>query len=885
MSDWLRTQAARIRGLLTRRRDDQDFSQEIVAHLALLTEENVRRGMTPDEARRAARIRMGGVAQLRESHRELNGLPWLETLLQDVRYAARTLHKSPGFAAAAVLVLALGVSASASIFAFVDAALLRPLPYPNQTRLVGVTESVALFPRANLSYPDYLDWKRLNTVFTSLEVFTGRGYLLRTPAGTRPVPGAAVSAGFFHTLGIAPALGRDFYPGEDAPGAARTVILTYAAWQKWFGGRKDAIGETVTLGGVPHTIVGVLPRDFAFAPTGPAELWTTYRKSDGGCAPNRSCHNLDGVARLKDGVSVQAALAEMKSIAQALEKQYPDSNRGQGASVVPLSGVIVGPVTPIILLLFGGAALLLLIACVNVTSLLLVRSEGRQREIAVRRTLGASGARLVRQFATEGVILAALGGSLGLLSAGWLMRLITTLMIPAGVIAYVPFLRGLGVNVHVAAFAGVVSLAAAALFTATPSARLSARRLREGLTEGGRSSTGILWRRFGSNLVVAELTIAVVLLAGGGLLTKSLYRLLHVGLGFQPDHLAAVDVALPQVGYGKDEQKIALGREIVRRVSALPGVQSAALAMQLPVSFNGNTDWIRFVGRPYSGEHNEVNERDVSSDYFKTLQARLERGRYFTDDEDESKPKVAIINQALARKYFPGQDPVGQKIGDTQLTPKSIREIVGVVDDVHEAALDSDTWPTEYLPINQSTDSNFSVIARTSQAPDAVLTEVDAAINQIDPGLGTNGEASMEQRIHDSPSAYLHRSSAFLVGGFAAVALLLGVIGLYGVIAYSVSQRTREIGIRMALGAQRGSVYRLVLTEAAWLAGCGIALGLLCSIGAATLMRTLLFGITATDLPTLATVAALLGLSALAATYIPARRAVKVDPMVALRYE
>lgn len=884
MFSWLRLMALRLHGLLTRRGIDREFDQELGAHLALLTDENIRRGMTPEEARRAAHLRLGGVTQLRETNRELHGLPWLETLAQDAGYAARMLRKNPGFAAIAALVLALGICASAGIFAFVDAAMIKPLPYPNPTRLVDVTERVALFPRGNLSYPDYLDWKRLNNVFTSLDVYRGIGYLLRTPAGTQPVQAASVSAGFFRTLGIAPALGRDFYASEDSSGAPQTVILTYAAWQKFFGGRKDAVGETVSLSGVPHTIVGVLPRDFQFAPTGPAELWTTLRTSDGECALRRSCHDLYGIARLKNGVSVPAALADMTSIAQALEKQYPDSNRGQGAAVSPLSEVIVGQVTPIILLLFAGAGLLLLIACVNVTSLLLVRSEGRRREIAVRRTLGASGPRLVRQFATEGLMLAGLGGALGLISAGWLMRLISGL-IPADIIGYVPFLRGLTLNMHVTAFACAISLAAAALFTLTPSLRLSGSRLREGLTEGGRSSTGILWRRFGSNLVVAELAIAVVLLAGGGLLSKSLYRLLHVGLGFQPDHLATVDVALPQVGYEKDEQKVALGREIVRRVSALPGVKSAAITGQLPVTFNGNTDWIRFVGRPYSGEHNEVNERDVGADYFTTLQARLERGRYFTDADDESKPNVAIINEALARKYFPGQDPIGQKIGDTQLTPKSIKEIVGVVDDVHEAALDSDTWPTEYLPINQSTDSYFSVVARTSQAPDSVLPELDAVIHRIDPGLGTVGEASMEQRIHNSSSAYLHRSSAFLVGGFAAVALLLGVIGLYGVIAYSVNQRTREIGVRMALGAERGAVYRLVLGEAVRLAGIGIVIGLLCSVGAASLMRNLLFGTTAADPLTLTGVAATLAAAALAASYIPARRATKVDPMEALRYE
>jgi macrolide transport system ATP-binding/permease protein len=873
-----------IKQLLSRRRLYSDLSDEIQEHLAEKIEELVASGMSREEATYAARREFGNATLIEERSREVWQWPSIENILMDVRYALRMLWKNPGFTTVAVLVLALGICASVAIFAFVDAALIKPLPYPNPDSLVFVTESVALFPRANLSYPDYLDWKRLNKVFDSLDVFTGTGYLLKTPAGTQPVPGARISAGFFRTLGVAPALGRDFHEGEDSPGAPQTVILSYGAWQKWFGGKKDVIGQSVSLSGVPYTVIGVLPREFQFAPRGDAHLWTTYRTSENSCALRRSCHNLYGIARLKDGISVPAALADMKSIAQQLEKQYPDSNRGQGASVLPLSEVIVGDVRPIFLMLFGGAGLLLLIACVNVTSLLLTRSEGRRQEIAVRRAVGASSARLFRQFATEGLLLAVLAGGLGLISAEWVMRLLARL-IHADFMAYMPFLQGLSLNFRVMLFAGVVSVGAAVLFTLTPTWRLRSLRLQEGLTEGGRTSSGTLWRRFGFNLVVVELVVAVVLLVGAGLLGKSLYRLLHVDLGFEPDHLATLDVALPQVGYEKNDAVVRLGREIVRRMSSVPGVKSAAIAMQLPVSFNGNTDWIRFVGRPYSGEHNEVNQRDVSSAYFTTLRARLLSGRYFTDSDDESKPNVVIINQALAGKYFPGEDPIGQKIGDTELSPKSLREIIGVVGDIREGALESENWPTEYLPSNQSPDTYFSVVVRTSQAPQSVLTTLDTVIHQIDPGLGTVGEATMEQRIHDSSTAYLHRSSAWLVGGFATLALLLSVVGLYGVIAYSVSQRTREIGVRMALGAQRGAVYRLILNEAGWLAGCGIGLGLLCSVAVAKLMRNLLFGTAATDLPTLLGVAALLAVSALIASCIPARRATKVDPMVALRYE
>ncbi len=804
-------------------------------------------------------------------------------LLQDLRYALRQLRKSPSFAGTAILVLTLGISASVSIFGFVDAALIKPLPYASPNRLVEVTESVPMIPRADLSYPDYLDWKRLNQVFSSMDVYNGTGYLMRTPAGTEPVPGIRVSDGFFHTLGVTPMLGRDFYTDEDLPAAPRTVILSYATWQKRYAGRKDAVGETVTLSGIPHTIVGVLPQEFQFAPRGSAEFWTTLHASDP-CALRRSCHNFTGIGRLKDGLSVETALANMKSIARQLEIQYPNDNRGQGASVLPLSEAIVTDIRPILLVLLSGAGLLLVIACVNVSSLLLVRSEVRKREIAVRGALGASRARLIRQFITEGLVLVAAGTLLGLVVAAGAMQILTRL-ISKDMMASMPYLSGLGMNSHVLLFAAAVSVFAAALFSLPPIVRLPLTKLREGLTEGGRGYAGTLWRRFGSNLVVVELAIAVVLLVGAGLLGKSFYRLLHVEVGFQPDHLATVQVALSDASYSKDQQIVAVERQIISRVASLPGVQSVGVSSVLPVSFNGNTTWIRIVGQPYNGEHNEVNQRDVSSAFFTTLRAKLLRGRYFSDAEDASKPSVIIINQALARKYFPGQDPIGKKLGDTDLSPKSITEIVGVVEDVKDGALDSELWPAVYYPFNQNADTYFSLVVRTSQAEQSLLPTLVTAIHEIDPGIGTMNETTMIDRINNSPTAYLHRSSAWLVGGFAAVALLLGVVGLYGVIAYSVNQRTREIGVRMALGAQRSSVYQLIMKEAGWLAGVGISAGILCSIGAATLIRRLLFGVRSWDAATLAAVTAVLAISALVASYIPARRAAKVDPMVALRYE
>jgi macrolide transport system ATP-binding/permease protein len=804
-------------------------------------------------------------------------------IIQDVHYALRQLRKNPGFACTAVLVLTLGIAPTLAIFGFVDAALLKPIPYSNPTRLVHVTESVPLMPRANLSYPDFLDWKKLNQVFGAFDVYTGNGYLMQTAAGTEPIPGERVSDGFFRTLGITPILGRDFYAGEDLPAAPPTVLLTFSAWQKRFGGRKNVIGETVALSGVAHTIIGVLPESFQFAPSGDAEVWTALH-AVGSCDLRRSCHGLNGIARLKDGVTVQMALANAQAIAKQLEAQYPDSNRGQGASVVPLSEVIVGDVRAIFLTLLGGAGLLLLIACINVSSLLLVRTESRKREIAVRGALGASRARLVGQFVIEGALLVVVASALGLAGASFFMQLLLRAL-SKDFLDYMPYLRGLGLNLHTLAFAFVIAVMAVVLFSLTPILRSPLSKMQEGLAEGGRGSAGTLWRRFGANLMAVELAIAFVLLVGGGLLGKSLYRLLHVELGFQSDHLATLTVALSKTSYDKDEQVVAAARQIVNRAEGLPGVESAGTSSRLPVTSNGNTTWLRFVGKPYNGEHNEVNERDVSSAFFPTLQAKLARGRYFTDDEDGSKPHVVIINQTLAKRYFPGEDPIGKKIGDTALSPASIVEVVGVVEDVKDGSLDSEIWPAIYYPFNQSTDTYFSLVVRTSQAAESLLPTLDTAVRQIGPGIGTMDELTMSQRIENSQTAYMHRSSAWLVGGFAALALLLGVVGLYSVIAYSVSQRTREIGVRMALGAQRASVYQMIMKEAAWLIGVGISVGIVCSIAVAMLIRGLLFGVQSWDVATLAIVSAVLGISALLASYIPARRAARVDPMVALRYE
>jgi predicted permease len=875
---WLR----RLAGLWPSERRERELAEEIESHLQMHVDDNLRAGMTPQEARRDAVLQLGGVEQTKEACRERSTVPSLEHLLQDVRFSLRQLAKSTAFTLTAVSVLAAGLGSAAAIFAFVEAALLRPLPYADPHRLVAVTESAPGIPRAAISYENYLDWKRLNTVFSSIDVHNGRRYLLRTGTGTELVPGARVSDGFFRTLGVVPLLGRSFQDGEDLAGAPRVAVLSFTAWRDRFGARPDAVGQVLTLNDFPHTVIGVLPPEFHFAPQGAAEIWTTLHPA-GDCDLRRSCHFLQGIARLADGVSVEAALAEMKTIAARLEREYPEANRGQGASVLPLVEVIVGDVRSLLLVLLGGAGLLLAIAGVNVASLLLVRSESRKREVAVRAALGASRARLIRQFVTESLVLVSVGAVLGLIVAAWAIPVFLRL-IPAEMSAAMPYLRGLGLGPPVVAFSGAVALLAAVVFSVPPLAQAPWARVREGIAQGARGGGGTVWRRFGGPLVVAELAIAVVLLVGAGLLGKSVYRLLQVDLGFRPERLATVAVAAPPARYADDPQRIALARRVLAQVAAVPGVETAGITSVLPVTFNGNTDWIRFVGRPYDGRHTEVNLRDVSGSYFTVLGARVLRGRSFTES-DASRRRVAVINHTLARRYFPDEDPIGKTFGDTRLSPGSIKEIVGVVEDIREGPLDAEIWPAVYYPYEQDPDPFFSLVVRTTQDAEPMLPALSRAIRQVDAELGTFREITMEARIGDSPAAYLRRSSAWLIGGFAGLAALLGVVGLYGVVAYAVGQRAREIGVRMALGARRGSVCLLVLREAGQLSALGIVLGVALSLGWSRLVRDLLFATPAWDVPTLAAVAAALGTCAVLASYVPARRAASLDPLEALRSE
>jgi macrolide transport system ATP-binding/permease protein len=881
MSD-LRGYWHRLSALICRRNYLRDLDEEMAFHRDQMEHSFVANGMSPNDAPYVAKRQFGNQALLKERSHAAVGFR-IETTVQDLRFAFRQLRRQPGFTLLAVAILSLGIGASVAIFAFLDAALLQPLPYVQPNRLLDVAESGKVHTRSNLSYLDYEDWKRLNKSFVALDAYTGGGFLLHSNSGVEPVPAARVTAGFFDTLGVRPLLGRTFRAGEDQLGSGKVVLLAYGTWVKRFGGRKDIIGSSLRLDDDNYTVIGVLPREFSFAPRGLAELWvTTGNRSP--CEKRRSCHNLFAIGRLREGVTESSASADLKEIAAQLERMYPDSNNDQGASVQPLAQLIVGKIRPILFTLLGGSLLLLLIAVVNVSSLLLVRCENRRREIAVRTALGATHQRILRQFVTEGLLQATFGILAGLGVALWLTNLLTRL-VPKAMRDSLPFFESVGLNTHTLGFVAGVAVLIVALLASTPTLRLGFQKIHEGLAEGGRGTAGVFWQRLGTKLVVVELATAVVLLTGAGLTGKSLYKLMRVDMGFDPSHLSMANVQLTLNPSNHAPETLVRYQTIQSKLGALPGVQSVALTDTLPVGCFCNTDWIRIDGKPFHGEHNEVVERDVTPNYLTTLKARLIRGRIFRDDEDNSKPTVTVINESLARKYFPGEDPIGKKIGDGSLSAKSMREVIGVIADVREGALDDEMIPGEYFSMYQRPSQGFTVLVRSAQGEKQVLPEMVNALHTIDPNMGVYGEISMVDQIESTQAAILHRFSTWLVGGFAFIAFILGVVGLYGVIAYSVSQRTREIGVRMALGAQRRSVYGMVMKQAAKLTAIGEALGLFASIGTSMLIRNLLFGVAAWDASTLGAVVIALFLAAMLASFVPAYRAASVSPTQALRVD
>jgi predicted permease len=806
-------------------------------------------------------------------------------LLQDLRYGARMLLKRPSFTVVALLTLAFGIGANTAIFTVVNAALLRPLPFREPDRLVHLWESTPQnqFGEREASYPDYLDWKAGTQAFEGLAGYSRRSFALTGRETPDRFEGAAVTDGFFQVLGVAPVLGRSFQPGEDKAGGARLVILSYGLWQRRFGGDPNILGQSLVLDANNYTVVGVLPQSFQFAPAGAAELWVPLNPSQGQMS-RRFQHWLNIVGRLKPGVTMSQARAEMAVVAASIAQQYPDSHTGTGIRLVALHEQITGKVRPILLILLGAVGFVLLIACANVANLMLARASARQKEIAIRTAMGASRWRLIRQLLTESVLLALLGGGIGLLLAQWGVDLLIA-AIPQSQLSSMPYLQGLGLDARVLLFALAVSLLTGIVFGLAPAFQSSKLNLLESLKEGGRTSGIHLRQGLRNSLVVAEIAIALVLLVGAGLMMKSLFRLLAVDPGFKPDHLLTMHVSLPAVKYPEDGNVLAFHQQLLERIENLPGVTGVGSVSVLPL-LGGDTTRLVVEGRPVPppGEELEANYRDVSNSYFRTMGVPLIRGREFTDLDKQGAPEVVIINQTMANRLFPGQDPIGQRLAFANNQVKGL-EIVGVVGDEKVTRLDSATTPVIYVSFLQDPTRTLNLVVRTTFDPEAVSVAARGAIQSLDADLAVFGVSTMERLINNSPSTFLRRYPAFLIGVFAGVALLLAMVGIYGVISYTVTQRTHEIGVRMALGAQRSDIFKMILGQGLMLTLAGVGCGLLAALVLTRFLSSMLFGVTATDPLTYAAVSLPLVLIAMLASYIPARRATKVDPMVALRYE
>lgn len=808
----------------------------------------------------------------------------MHSVLQDLRYGTRVLLKSPRFTVIALITLGLGIAANVAIFSFVNAALIQPLPYHDAGRLVSIFEArqQTVESKFEASYPDFLDWQKQTQEFDNLAGYAANAAVLSAKNGSELLPSGYITDNFFKTLGIKPAVGRDFNSGEDQASSTPVVILGHAWWQKHFGADHNALGESLTLDGKAYTIIGVTPSDFHFAPAGEPAVWIPIRP-EGDMLTRRSLHWLFIVGRLKNGVSLESAAAGMNVIQERLEQQYPDTNHQLRAVVEPLTQVIVGQVRPILLVLLAAVGMLLLIACANVANLLLARAASRRREMAVRSALGATRFRLIRQTLIEGLILSFIGGAAGLAGAQWLTKALVV-AIPDAMLDNMPYLRSISLDATIAGFAVLLAVITGVLFALAPALQLSGRTLEDALKEGSRGSSSVAWRRFASGLVISEVAIAMVLMMGAGLLVKSLVRLLRVDAGFNQAGLLTMAVVVPDANYANNTQQIAFMRDVMQQVSALPGVQSVGESSALPLR-GGTTANVRIIGQPYTGQGTEANIRTVSPEYFETLQAQLLQGRWFSETDNDTAPRVAVVNKSFADLYLAHLDPIGQQVIFTCCPKQKPRQIIGVFRDVKEGPLDSKAAPAIYEAFLQSPNTYFNLAVRTAQAPASLLETVKSTIRHIEPDTVIFDAQTMEQRIQQSPSAFLHRYPAWLSGAFAFLALLLGSIGLYGLVAYSVSQRTQEIGIRMALGAQRKNVLMMVLSQGVRLIVPGVAAGAAGGIAAAYLLRSLLFGVSAADPLVFAVVALVLVAVTLVASFVPARHATKVDPMIALRYE
>jgi putative ABC transport system permease protein len=805
---------------------------------------------------------------------------WLESISQDIRFGLRGLRSRPGFAITVLLTLALGVGANTAIFSVVDAVLLRPLPFAQPDRLVHLWETFEskVDNRSEASYPDYLDWRARNTGFTDLAGYQGGGFLL---GGSQPMTltGAKSTANFFDVLGVRPIVGRSFVAGEDAPGAPKVVLLSFGFWQRHFGGDSDVVGRSQTHGGASTTIIGVQPEGFHFAPQGDAEIWVPIDRS-AAARQNRGNHWLNVIGRLKPGVTASVANTNMSAIMRELANAYPGSNAGRDAAVIPLQDEFVGSVRPILRLLYSAVVVVLLVACVNVANLLLMRGADREREIAVRIALGANSGRVMRQLLTESVMLAVCGGLLGLAVAQVGVHSLLGLL-PSTQIRGLPTLTSAGLDGRVVTYALLVSLATGIGFGIVPAFRLSKSQLHDTLKSSTRGTTSGA-SRLRDSLVVAEVALTVILMSGALLFGRSLLRLLAVDPGFRVEHVVTGSVVLPPTTYTDPASRAAAFSRFVDRLRETPGVETVGLTSRMPLNW-GNSMGFTIKGQPAPNPAQlpTASYRPVSTEYFHAMGIPVVRGRVFGPGDDATSPSTAVVNRAFVAAYVGNQEPIGQFI---QLSTDTIR-IVGVVGDVPIGSLGDKIPPTLYLSFAKFPETSMALALRTRLPLDDAARAIRQALQGIEPTAALGTVTTMEHLIAQSPSVFIRRFPLFLVGAFAATALLLAVVGIYGVVSYAVAQRSREMGIRLALGAEPRSVIALVMRHGGWMAAMGITVGVTTSILLGRFAEKMLYEIRPTDPVTYATVAVALAAVAVSATILPARRATRVDPTTALRTE
>jgi putative ABC transport system permease protein len=903
MMEWLNILMARLRALFRGESVLRDIEEELRVHVEMETETNIERGMSPDEARAAALKSFGNMIRNTERGYDIRGGGWLEAFWQDLQYGLRMMLKNPGFTLIAVITLALGIGANTAIFSVVNGVLLRPLPYDEPERLLFVAEHGSSGGEMGVSYPNFIDWRAQNHVFERIGFFNSGGYKLTAGGETESASAGEVTADLFAALRVNAALGRVFTNEDDKPGAVPVVLLSHGLWQRRFGGNPQIIGKSITLDGYLYTVIGVAPKEFSF-PIG-AELWVSAGLK---AAVNsewrlRGNHpNFYAVARLKPGVTLEQARADLDSIAADLEKQYPETNMGQRVRMIPLLENYVRNIRAALRILLGAVSFVLLIACANVASLMLARATARQQEMAVRAALGAGRMRIIRQLLTESILLAMLGGGMGLVIGQWSVKMILAIS-PENTIPRVGEIR---LDNRVLLFTAAVSLLTGIFFGLLPALQASRPNVQEGLKKTGlppRSAPGHKGR-LRSGLLVAQIALTLALLVGAGLLIRSFQRLQGVAAGFDYENLMTFGIEWPPRKYPEPERQIRLYQEVSQRLSALPGVQSVGLSsLRLPLSAGGWRTGFMVEGEPAlsPSQRPSMDASVVDANYFKTMRIPLLRGRWFDEHDDRSHLtqentkgmngvqkliaglRSVIIDEEFARRYWPNGDAIGKRIRLGNSDAGAVVTVVGIVGRVKMEGLSDESNRVQgYFPYLQFP-FGPAVVVRTQTAPETLIVAVRQEVRAIDSELQISNIRTMKQIRAKSIAP--QRFNLALLGIFAGIALTLALVGIYGVMAYLVAQRTHEIGVRMALGARIGDVLRLVVGQGMKIVIAGVGLGLAGAFALTRLMKALLFEVSATDPYTFVFITLLLLGAALLACFIPARRATKVDPAVALRSE